>query len=399
MTAFFSYLEEAVTALWRNRARSGLTMLGMIIGSASIITVFGVSRAASGGIASTFASFGQLPVSVFADASQDYPQQAAIHYRDVKTVASALGDEAAYVEPSWQRTFRIASPTKHDYETVVSDGGYHNDSLAMLAGRRFVQQDVDSAARICVLTNDLALKYFGSAQAAIGSVLRVGGARFVVSGVFADIKGSFLNNLLGNSVIFVPYTTFWEDLSPGEVDSLSVYATQQNRADAVGALAVTVLQRIHGTRSQYTVQNGAGFISSFDGVLNIVAAGLSAIGGVALIVAGIGIMNIMLVSVTERTREIGIRKAVGATRGNIAMQFVMESVVLSLVGGGIGMGIGLVVTIGAATILSRQLGALLIPYLAIICIALTFSIVVGTLFGTYPAIRAARLDPIEALRT
>jgi putative ABC transport system permease protein len=399
VTAFFSSFEEAVTALWRNRARSGLTMLGMIIGSASIITVFGVSRAASGGIASTFASFGQLPVSIFADASQDYPQQAAIHYRDVKTVATALGDEAAYVEPSWQRTFRVASSTKHDYETVVSDGGYHNDSLAMLAGRRFVQQDVDSAARICVLTNDLALKYFGSAPAAIGSVLRVGGARFVVSGVFADIKGSFLNNLLGNSVIFVPYTTFWEDLSPGEVDSLSVYAAQQNRADAVGALAVTVLQRIHGTRSQYTVQNGAGFISSFDGVLNIVAAGLSAIGGVALIVAGIGIMNIMLVSVTERTREIGIRKAVGATRGNIAMQFVMESVVLSLVGGGIGMGIGLVVTIGAATILSRQLGALLIPYLAIICIALTFSIVVGTLFGTYPAIRAARLDPIEALRT
>jgi putative ABC transport system permease protein len=147
------------------------------------------------------------------------------------------------------------------------------------------------------------------------------------------------------------------------------------------------------------VQNGAGFINSFDGVLSVVAAGLSAIGGVALVVAGIGIMNIMLVSVTERTREIGIRKAIGATRGNIAMQFVMESVVLSLAGGGIGMGIGLVVTIGAASILSRQLGALLIPYLAIICIALTFSIVVGTVFGTYPAIRAARLDPIEALRT
>ncbi|HEY1429466.1 MAG TPA: FtsX-like permease family protein, partial [Candidatus Tumulicola sp.] len=109
--------------------------------------------------------------------------------------------------------------------------------------------------------------------------------------------------------------------------------------------------------------------------------------------------NIMLVSVTERTREIGIRKAVGATRGNIAMQFIMESVVLSLSGGFIGMGIGLVITIGAASILSRQLGALLIPYLAIVSIALTFSIVVGTVFGTYPAIRAARLDPIEALRT
>jgi putative ABC transport system permease protein len=399
VNAFFSYLEEAVKSLWRNRARSGLTMLGMIIGSASIITVFGVSRAASGGIASTFASFGQLPVSVFADSSQDYPEQAAIHYRDVQTVSTALGDEAAYVEPSWQRTFRIAGPKAHDYETVVSDGGYHNDSLTLLAGGRVDQAQVDGATRTCVLTNDLAIKYFGSAQAAMGSVLRVGGARFVVTGVFADIKGSFLNSLLGDSIVFIPYTTYYEDLSPGEVDSLSVYAAQQNRADAVGAMAVKVLQRIHGQRSQYTVQNGAGFINSFDGVLSVVASGLSAIGGVALVVAGIGIMNIMLVSVTERTREIGIRKAIGATRGNIAMQFVMESVVLSLAGGGIGMGIGLLVTVGAATILSRQLGALLIPYLAIICIALTFSIVVGTVFGTYPAIRAARLDPIEALRT
>ena len=171
VTAFFSYLEEAVTALWRNRARSGLTMLGMIIGSASIITVFGVSRAASGGIASTFASFGQLPVSVFAEHRKTIHNWRRIHYRDVKTVAARSETRRPYVEPSWQRTYRVASTAKHDYETVVSDGGYHNDSLAMLSGRRFVQQDVDSAARICVLTNDLALKYFGSAPAAIGSVL------------------------------------------------------------------------------------------------------------------------------------------------------------------------------------------------------------------------------------
>jgi putative ABC transport system permease protein len=398
VNAFFSYLEEAVKALWRNRARSGLTMLGMIIGSASIIAVFGISRAASGGIASTFASFGQLPISVLADPSQDYPQQAAIHYRDSAEVAAALGDQADYVEPSWQRTYRIASTSAHDYETVASDGGYHNDSMSLTEGRRFTPEDVSSAARICMLTADLARKYFGSAPAD-GNVLRIGGNRFVVTGVYGDIKGSFLNSILGGSVVFVPYTTFYQNFSPGEVDSLSIFPAQQDRADAVGALAVKVLQHIHGARSKYTVQNAAGFVNGFTGVLNVVAAGLSAIGGVALVVAGIGIMNIMLVSVTERTREIGIRKAIGATRGNIAMQFVLESVVLSLAGGGIGMGIGLLATIGAASILSRQLGVLLIPYLAIVSIALTFSIVVGTLFGTYPAIRAARLDPIEALRT
>jgi putative ABC transport system permease protein len=110
-------------------------------------------------------------------------------------------------------------------------------------------------------------------------------------------------------------------------------------------------------------------------------------------------MNIMLVSVTERTREIGIRKAVGANRGNIATQFIMESIVLSLLGGGVGMAVGLAATLGAANLLSRQLGEILIPYLLIVCIALGFSIAVGMLFGIYPALRAARLNPIEALRS
>jgi putative ABC transport system permease protein len=126
---------------------------------------------------------------------------------------------------------------------------------------------------------------------------------------------------------------------------------------------------------------------------------LSAIGSVALLVAGIGIMNIMLVSVTERTREIGIRKAIGANRANIATQFIMESIVLSLLGGVIGMGVGLAATLGAASLLSRQLGEILIPYLLIVCIALGFSIAVGMLFGIYPALRAAQLNPIEALRS
>jgi len=107
----------------------------------------------------------------------------------------------------------------------------------------------------------------------------------------------------------------------------------------------------------------------------------------------------MLVCVTERTREIGIRKAIGANRSNIILQFLMEAVVLSIIGGGIGMGLGLVATIGAASILSKQLGELLIPYLLIVSIALTFSIAIGMVFGTYPAVRAASLDPIEALRS
>jgi len=248
-----------------------------------------------------------------------------------------------------------------------------------------------------VMTADLAQKYFGNGPA-LDNFLRVKGVRCQVVGVYANIKGSFMNALAGSGIL-LPYSTFYADYSPGDLDALLIYPADPSQADAVGHDAVRVLQHVHGDRAQYQVQNGAGFLSAFDSSLNVVATGLSAIGGVALVVAGIGIMNIMLVSVTERTREIGIRKAIGASRFNIILQFLMEAIVLSLIGGGIGMGLGLVATIGAASLLSKQLGELLIPYLLIVSIALSFSIAVGMIFGTYPAIRAANLDPIEALRS
>jgi len=393
-----SYLQEAVAALWRNRVRSALTMLGMIIGSSSIIAVFGISRAATSGITGTFASFGELPVVVFPDPSQTYPQNAAIHYHDLAFITDALGDRAVYVEPQWQRTYRVANGAVHDYDPVVSDGGWHNDSVAMDEGRRFTPDDVESAARVCILTADLKRKYFGD-KPALGSFLRVGGDRFEIVGVFSDIKGSFLNQIIQNTSVTIPYTTFYRAFSPGDVDTVDIYPRDQTQADAVGKAAIAALKHLHGQRAEYQVQNAAGIVGVFDSTLNIIAIGLSAIGGVALVVAGIGIMNIMLVSVTERTREIGIRKAIGASRTNIIVQFLMEAVVLSLIGGGIGMAFGILATVGAASILSKQLGELLIPYLLIISIALSFSIAVGMVFGTYPAFRAASLDPIEALRS
>jgi putative ABC transport system permease protein len=229
--------------------------------------------------------------------------------------------------------------------------------------------------------------------------LRINGGRFEVVGVYADIKGSFLNSLAGSSTVIVPYTTFYKDFAPGPMDFLAVWPSDPLGGDESGHRSVEALQHIHGARATYTIQNVAEQLQTFENVLSIVGTGLSAIGAVALVVAGIGIMNIMLVSVTERTREIGIRKAIGASRNDIALQFLMESVLLSLAGGAIGMGLGLVTTIGAAELLSKQIGEMLIPYLLIVSIALTFSILVGTVFGTYPALRAARMDPIEALRS
>ncbi|HEY9085307.1 MAG TPA: ABC transporter permease [Candidatus Tyrphobacter sp.] len=397
MNRILAYLEEAVASLWRNRMRSLLTMLGMIIGSASIITVFGISRAATSGISSTFASFGQEPLLILPDQAQDYPQIAQIQYRDIQKVSTALGDLAVSVMGQWQQTIRITFGNKQDYISAFQVGAYQPDALVMSQGRKIDAQDVASAARVCVLTSDVDRTFFGSAPA-VGSIVRINGTPCEVVGVYADIKGSLFNSLAGSGSVGMPYTTYHDVIAPGPVDFLAIYPADPGQANRVGNLAVAALQHVHGARAKYTQQNAAGTISSFENVLNIIGIGLSAIGGVALIVAGIGIMNIMLVSVTERTREIGIRKAVGASRGDIALQFLMESILLALLGGGVGMGIGVLVTVGGATLLSRQLGEMIIPYVLIVSLALMFSIIVGVVFGTYPALRAARLDPIEALR-
>jgi putative ABC transport system permease protein len=391
-----AYLDEAATSLWRNRVRSFLTMLGMIIGTASIVTVFGISRATTSGIASTFGSFGTFPVIVQADPTQDYPSIAQIHYDDARAIREALSSITPWVLPDWNRTFLTTFGNVKDYPSVVAASGFHDDGLSMQQGRKLTDADVRDAAHVCVITSDLENEYFHGANA-VGEYLRINGGRYRIVGVYGNIKGSFLNGLVGSSTVAIPYTTFHRDVDPSPPDYILIYAPSGDETIA-GKIAVATLQHIHGPKAKYMIQNTADLLSTFENVLNIVGIGLAAIGGVALVVAGVGITNIMLVSVTERTREIGVRKAVGAARNDIALQFLMESVVLALLGGGTGMVLGIAVTVGSVALLSGALGTMLVPYLLIVSIALGFSIIVGVVFGTYPALRAARLDPIEALR-
>jgi putative ABC transport system permease protein len=232
----------------------------------------------------------------------------------------------------------------------------------------------------------------------VGKDLRINGTHFTVIGVYPELQGSFFNSLFGSNSIAIPYSTFHR-VNPGPADGLLIYAAPGASIPHVQDLAKQALQHIHGPKAQYVTQNGQSQLQAFENVLNIIGVGLSAIGGVALVVAGIGIMNIMLVSVTERTREIGLRKSIGASRNDIALQFLMEALLLALAGGGSGMAIGLLLTIGGAELISKQLGAVIIPYVLIVSVAVGFSGAVGLLFGLYPALRAASMDPIEALRS
>ena len=397
MTRIWAYVQEAAASLWRNRTRSVLTMIGMIIGSASIIAVFGISKGATNGISATFESFGVFPVFVFVDRTQDYPDAAAIHYRDVAPIREALGSDAAEVLPFYQQTMPLKYGTKTQFLSVSADGDFHPESLGMQEGRKISSADVASAARVAFLTSGAAEKFFGS-DSAIGKDITIDGTHFTVAGVYPKLNGSFFNSLAGGDSAVIPFTTFYR-IHHADPDGLLIYPAAGVDASVLQDAAKRVLQHIHGPRAMYDTQNGQSQLQILENVLDIAGTGLSAIGAVALLVAGIGIMNIMLVSVTERTREIGLRKSIGASKADIMLQFLMEALLLAIAGGGTGMLIGLAITIGGALLISQQLGAVIIPYVLIVAIALTFSIAVGTIFGLYPALRAATMDPIEALRS
>ena len=274
---------------------------------------------------------------------------------------------------------------------------YHPDSITLAGGRRIDAADLASGARVCNLTLALAQRMYGPGSA-VGEELRIGGTSCTVVGVWAEVKGGLFNSAGANDFFTIPYPMFHE-LAPGPADALSLYAADGVSVAEVSADVIAILHRLHGRDSKYVTQDNTAMLQTFNSVLGVVAAGLTAIGGVALVVAGIGIMNIMLVSVTERTREIGLRKSIGARNTDIALQFLLEAVLLSLIGGGIGTLIGFVGVVGAYGAIAALVGPAPIPYLLIISVAVGFSTLVGTVFGTYPAVRASRLDPIAALRS
>jgi putative ABC transport system permease protein len=390
-----AYVAEALEAIWRNRTRSLLTLLGMIIGTASIIAVLGISKAASGGITATLDSFGDPGISISVDPDQNDPQGAAIQYRDARIIAQTLPAKIKDIEPAYQRQFTLRAGNRKYTTFGVADGDYHPDAIALTAGRRIDGADLETGARVCNLTSALAERMFDGP--ALGRVLRVGGSRCTVVGVYAEIKGGLFSSAGANDFFTLPYPMF-HDIVPGPTDGLSLYAARDVSVAEIGDDVSAVLRRLHGPSAKYVVQDNTASLQTFNTVLGVIANGLTAIGGVALVVAGIGIMNIMLVSVTERTREIGLRKSIGARNADIALQFLLEAVLLSLIGGGIGTAIGFFGVVAAYGSIAALVGPAPIPYLLIVSVAVGFSTLVGTVFGTYPALRASRLDPISALR-
>ena len=395
---FWEYFRAALDTLWANRARSALTMIGIIIGTAAVISIFALGQSASASIGQTLGVFGDQGIFLFPDQSSRRFNSVQISWSDFETVRADCS-RCDKVFPIYDSYYTIRKGHTKDVYELTSDTDYVLDKLPLAEGRRFNADDVAAAAPVCNLLQGAKQKLLGPGPA-LGKYVRVAGRRFEVVGVYANISAGVFNPVLGSAdSLTIPYTTYHR-LPNSVIEGLQIYNAPGSTPAQTIDDAEAILKRIHGPGAAFqsfdSSQQGATFLQ----VIGFVAVGISAIGGIALVVGGIGVMNIMLVSVMERTREIGIRKAIGASRGDILWQFLTEAVSITLIGGLLGTLIGVLAALAGSSVLDVQFAGVAagINWVPIVVLAFGSSLAIGLFFGTYPAVRASKLEPIECLR-
>jgi putative ABC transport system permease protein len=400
-----SILRIAVRALSRNKMRSALTMLGIIIGVGAVIAMVGVGQGASKQVQDQISAMGSNMLFVSSGTVNrgglrlGWGQTKTLVYDDMKAIvqqAPAVKETA----PGSQTTAQVVFGGDNWFTNIQGTEPQYFDirSWPMQEGVSFTESDINSAADVAVIGATVQQNLFG-AEDPIGQTVRISNLPFKIVGVLSAKGQSAAMGQDQDDVIFVPITTLQKKLT-GEpwLRYIVVSAVSKDATYAAQEEITALLRDRHrirpGQDDDFMVRNLADVAQLADQSSRVMTMLLASIAGVSLIVGGIGIMNIMLVSVTERTREIGVRMAIGATEEDVQRQFLIEAVVLSLMGGAAGIFFG----IGSSLIISKALGwAVLVSPLAIVA-AVIFSAGVGVFFGFYPARKAARLDPIEALR-
>jgi putative ABC transport system permease protein len=391
----------ALARLGTSRLRAGLTMLGVIIGVASVVALVGVAQGATSGITSRLESLGTNLLTVNPGRqSSGFNRGAAgsattLTLGDANAIAAVSG--IAGVAPQVQTSQVVAVGDTNTTTTIVGTTAdfatIRNETIWV--GSFLTDPTTEAGLRVAVLgattADDLGLD-----ASAIGSTVRIGGIPFEVVGILQP-KGS-AGVLNQDDTVYVPLSTvqhYW--VSGDSVRTIAVSVATADGIETAKATITTTLRERHGTTAatdDFTIQDQAQLLDTFSSVTTLLSVLLAGIASISLIVGGIGIMNIMLVSVRERTREIGIRKAVGARGIDILAQFLIEALTLSLLGGLIGIAVGLAASVVIGTIAGW--GFVFSP--AVVLIAVAFSLAVGVVFGVWPARQAARLDPIVALR-
>ena len=398
---------EALESLATNKTRSGLTIIGIVIGVAAVIAIVSIGRGAEGTITGSIQGIGTNLLFVFLGGSEEVRNPKPLTMGDAEAMTDPFqAPSVVGVAPILQDSVKVTAggeSTTTQISGVTPDyGPVRNANVS--EGEFISQEHLLGQASVALLGTEVAEDLFARTAGLVGETVRIEGRPFRVIGVLESKGGSGFSN--EDDVILVPLTTAQTRLirrsSHDNVDMIMVQAFSADTVPSASQEISHILQTRHRTAigaDDFTIFTQQDFLDTAQTITSVLTIFLGGIAAISLLVGGIGIMNIMLVSVTERTREIGLRKALGARRIDILVQFLTESALLSLIGGVIGIGLGALISYGVGRIAAAS-DTPLTPSIGLdtVLLATIFSAAVGLFFGLYPANRAASLEPVEALR-
>jgi putative ABC transport system permease protein len=390
----------SLQALKANRLRTFLTALGLIIGNASVILVVTISLASKDLILDQIRGVGSNLVYAYYQAGGQNTakiQADFVKLADVQAIRDQLGREIVAA---------TAVMTSHDQIVIngkvreLTVNGVDEEypvvrPLVIRSGRSLDASDVTLRARVAMLTDKLAVRIFGSQEASIGQTIKISQLQFTVIGTFREKTTTFGIGEITDETVLIPVTVMKYFMQYEKIEPVYVHVRDAANVPAVTQKINSILESRHRLGAKYDVQNMVAILETADTIATVLTIVLILVSAIALLISGIGIMNIMLVTVTERTREIGLRMAIGASRREVLLQFLVEAVVMSVVGGAMGIVIGLALPL-SVPLFTSQVKVPVSPISVLVAFFVSFA--VGVTFGLLPAQRAAQLNPTEALR-
>ena len=398
----FETFRQAIQNVWSNKLRTFLTMLGIIIGVMAVIVIVGLGNGMTKSMRDSFSALGTntLSVQVWGEGNRNVSEE------DMYEIVDQNPDLYATVSPqidfSSMGTLKIGTATFR-WSTIYGVDENYTETIKnyqLAQGRGLQYMDIEDNKQVCIIGDYLNRVAFGGNG--LGQTLKIGTNKFRIVGVLAPkVSNTEMQQGSDDDCVYLPYTTAMRLSRLSSPGSFNVVMRDESRANEAKSLLESQLQQLLRSENGYYIYSASEWLEEMNKMINMVIVILTGIASISLLVGGIGIMNIMLVSVTERTREIGIRKALGAKERTILAQFVVEAATTSALGGALGIALGYAVSMAANRVLpmfTEGTNITVSPSLNSIVVAFGISAGIGVLFGYLPARRAARLNPIEALR-